>query len=368
MSGIGDRARESLGQLSSDMRHRDVAEQIGMTPDAFSRALNGKRQFSSIELARLAELLEADLHWLITGQADPNRLQVAARHKFDHSTRLHTIPGLAGDEQVLADIALAYRQAYPDPENDAKPGMAVKWPRSAAEAQDILGHDFVRNFAGQLERYLGLGVIRVAELSTAYSFAVGSHTVVALPATANWFRENWDLAHEVGHIVEGHHADGISEHEADKHEAAANAFAAELLLPAALIKDIRWDELPDGKLALYVWNWGISTDALYRRICSLLGDAPARIAHWASGPTQRLLRRHLPVDSELDEITARMDEAAQRRFPLRLQEAHLNRVASGAIGKATLAWMLGIDAAALEVDSPEIPEVDADELASALGL
>jgi transcriptional regulator with XRE-family HTH domain len=41
------------------LRHREVAERIGMTPDAFSRALHGKRQFSSIELARLADLTAA---------------------------------------------------------------------------------------------------------------------------------------------------------------------------------------------------------------------------------------------------------------------------------------------------------------------
>jgi len=64
----------------------------------------------------------------------------------------------------------------------------------------------------------------------------------------------------------------------------------------------------------------------------------------------------------------RVDAAAQPRFPLSVQEAHLALVASGAIGTATLAWMLGIDAAALEVDSPEIPEVNADDLATALGL
>jgi hypothetical protein len=43
-------------------------------------------------------------------------------------------------------------------------------------------------------------------------------------------------------------------------------------------------------------------------------------------------------------------------------------VASGAIGKGTLAWMLGIDADALEVDAPDVPEVDVDDLTRALGL
>jgi Zn-dependent peptidase ImmA (M78 family)/transcriptional regulator with XRE-family HTH domain len=367
MSSIGDRVLQRLEQFSPGLRHRDVAEQIGMTPDAFSRALHGKRQFASIELARLAELTGADLQWLITGQPDPNRLRVAARHNFDHSTRLRTIPGRDADEQTIADIALAYRQAYPDPD-DPERGMAAGWAASAAVVRESLGPDFVRHFADRLEQRLGVEVVRVAELSTAYSFTVGGRPVIALPATANWFRENWDLAHELGHLVKSHHDDGISEQEADRHEAAANAFAAELLLPADTLKGLDWESIGDEELARLVWDWGISTDALSRRLCALLDQSPTQVARWAAGPTQRLLRRHLSIESELDEITSRMDEAAQRRFPLSLQEAHLERVASGAVGRATLAWMLGIDAAALEVDSPEIPEVNADDLASALGL
>ena len=71
----------------------------------------------------------------------------------------------------------------------------------------------------------------------------------------------------------------------------------------------------------------------------LFGEVPDVVARWAGHTTQRLLRHHLAIESELDEITDRMDAAAQRRFPRLLQEAHLERVASGAIGKATRAWM-----------------------------
>jgi hypothetical protein len=51
-----------------------------------------------------------------------------------------------------------------------------------------------------------------------------------------------------------------------------------------------------------------------------------------------------------------------------LQEAHLGLIASGAVSRGTLAWMLGIAADSLDVDAPEIPEVDVDDLATALGL
>ena len=364
MASIGDRVLQSLQGGCPGVRHREIAERVGMTPDAFSRALSGQRHFASIELVRISDLVGADLHWLITGQADPNRLSVAARHDFDHATRQRAIPGFEGDSQTRANIALAYRQAYPDPLSTDD----EKWPESAAAARETLGPHFVRPFANRLEQRMGIGVVRVQELSTAYSFRVGGRPVIAIRATGNWFRENWDLAHELGHLTFGHHDDEISQSEADSREAAANAFAAELLLPAESLDEIDWDSKSDEDLACLVWNWGVSTDALCRRLKALLGHVPPIVARWSADPTQRLLRHHLPIDAEIDQITARMDEASQRRFPLSLQEAHLERVASGAIGRATLAWMLGIDAESLEVDSPEIPEVDADDLAAALGL
>lgn len=365
MTSIGDRVIQALERVRPRPLQRELAERIGMTPDAFSRALHGQRQFSAIELALVAEEISADVYWLITGQQDPNRLSVAARHYFDHATRQRTVPGRAGDEQVLRDIALAYRQAYPDPRNQRNNS---EWPISATGMRECLGPDFVRPFAHRIEQQLGIDVVRAAELSTAYSIRTGGRSVIAIPATGNWFRENWDLAHELGHLAMGHHDDGLSQHESDQHEAAANGFAAELLLPATDLKSMHWHSISDGDLAWRVWIWGVSTDALCNRLRALLGDVPDVVAHWAGFSTQRLLRYHLSIESELDEITGRMDAAAQRRFPRSLQEAHLERVASGAIGRATLAWMLGIDAAALEVDAPDVPEGDADELAAALGL
>lgn len=360
MQSIGERVLERIGQVCPDARHRDIASGIGMTPDAFSRALSGKRQFSSIELARLADDLRADLHWLITGNPDPNRLSVAARHDFDHETGRRDVPGREQDEQTLNDIALAYRQAYPEPEPKSD------LPRTAGGFRRELGDAFVRSLAEMLER-MGVDVVRVAELSTAYSFTIGGRRVIAIPASGNWFRENWSMGHELGHLAMGHHDDGLAADVSEAHEAAANAFAAEFLLPESVVNEVDWDDVSDRELADHIWTWGVSTDALARRLNSLNGYVPPRVASWASLPTQRLLRRCLVLDSDTDEITLRMEAASQRRFPIALQEAHLERVASGAIGKGTLAWMLGIDADALEVDAPDVPEVDVDDLTEALG-
>ncbi|WP_406688573.1 XRE family transcriptional regulator [Saccharopolyspora sp. ID03-671] len=362
MDGIGERVSQRIKQVRPDALQREIAQAIGMTPDAFSRALNGARHFSSLEMVQLSDLLNTDVYWLITGSPDPHKLRVAARHGFDHDTGHRDVPGRDGDEQTLNDIALAYRQAYPDPE--PKPAL----PATVRAVRAALGEGFVRPFAERLEDGLGIDIVRVKELSTAYSFSVGGRHVIAVPATGNWFRENWSMAHELGHLVLGHHDDGADADVSDEHEAAANSFAAELLLPADQVRPVDWNRVADDRLADLIWSWGVSTDALARRLDSLIGATPAPVERWVGHSTQRLLRHHLPLKDEIDHITMRMDAASQRRFPLSLQEAHLARIERGEIGKRTLAWMLDIDPDVLDVDAPEQSEPEPDQLASALGL
>ena len=64
---IGQRV---LGALPEGTPRKEIARQVGMTEDAFSRALRGQRGFSALELARLAEVLDQDIHLLITGVPD----------------------------------------------------------------------------------------------------------------------------------------------------------------------------------------------------------------------------------------------------------------------------------------------------------
>ncbi|HYU86850.1 MAG TPA: DNA-binding protein, partial [Kribbellaceae bacterium] len=64
--------------------------------------------------------------------------------------------------------------------------------------REALGLDFVRPLADRLQRVLDVDVVRVADLSTAYSFTIGGRSVIAVPATGNWFFENWSMAHELG--------------------------------------------------------------------------------------------------------------------------------------------------------------------------
>lgn len=363
-------SNEAIGQRVSEAipagaTQSEVAERIGLTPEKFSRSLHGKRAFSAVELAQLAEVLGVEVFWLITGQADPNRIVVAARHDFDQQTGERTVPGQAADEVTFSDIKLAYEQAF----QDWSP-PAVSLPTTPAGVREVLGPGFVRPLAHRIETQLDVDVIHLPKLTTAYSFLVGPRRVIVVPATANWFRENWSLAHELGHHVADHHQSGLSKVEWDRHEAAANAFAAELLLPAVEMRAWDWIYAEPTVIAQHVWDLGVSTDALATRLRWLGIETSEQVDALLRLSTPKLLRRYWAEQRTdgPDEITDRMDGAAVRRFPRKLQEAHRRLIAAGMVSKRTLAWMLDTEAEDLEVEEPEeTAQMGLDALAAALG-
>lgn len=352
-TSIGDR----VAKLIPKGEQGRVAAAVGMQQDALSRALRGQRGFGAAELMRIADHFGEDLHYLIAGVPDPHRVQMVARHDYDQETGQRSVPGKDTDQPVLDDILLAYRQAPPA-------AVVQGFPADVEDVRARLGSGFVRAFVDRVEERLGIDVVRVGELSTAYSFLVEGRAVIAVPAVANWFWENWSIAHEVGHLVLGHHADPVTH---ARHEREAHAFAAELLMPAAVMRTWDWDEITCGELASRVWELGISTLALANRLESLRIVSPLA-AEWKAETTQKLLRHHWAAGEAGDPITRRMDEAAQRRFPVALQAAHLDLIARGGIGKGTLAWMLGVSVESLEVEQPAAPEMSSSELLEALGV
>lgn len=361
---IGRRVLACIAKLDPQRTHAEIAAAIQMTRDAFSRSVNDQRAFSSLEIALLADELGADLHWLITGDTDPNRVVFAARHSFDPVTMQRSIPSIEEDRRVLDDICLAYMQAYLD-----QPATVPELPSSAAEIRTVLGDDFVRPFIERLETRLGIDAVRMTDLSTAYSFTVCGQPVIAVPGEGNWFHENWSLAHELGHLVLGHHESCDEPCVSDVHEVAANRFTAELLMPEERMRSIVWDQISNESLASHVWNLGVSTKALCTRLNGL-GIGNELVEYWATQTTQRLLRWHCAdIQGDCDEITVRMDQAAQRHFSLALQERHIKKIATGELGKETLAWMMDVHADRLEVDIPtDGSELSGKALASALGL
>ena len=356
---IGERV---LGALPEGTPQKEIARQVGMTEDAFSRALRGQRGFSALELARLAEVLNQDIHLLITGEPDPNRLVVSGRHNFDRETWSRSIEGEQGDKPILSDVLLAYRQA-----EAVKPLVPSLVPADLAGARAALGADFARTFIDRLAT-VEIDTVRLPGLSTAYSLHIGKRDVIVIPETGNWFKENFDLAHELAHLVLGHEGVMATEgRQVSREEAAANRFAADLLLPEQELRAIDWSTLSASDLAARVWRWGVSTHTLKVRLETLRMPVEPDTRALLDLTTQGLLRRHWVQDEPGDPVTERMTLASARSFPAWLKDAHLEGVAQGRLRKGTLAWMLGVDPETLEVDEPSAPTMSDSDLMSLLG-
>lgn len=356
MTAIGDRVREAL--QASSLRQKDLAQRVGMAPDALSRALGGHRGFAAIEIAEIAAVLEVDVHELITGEPDPHKLVLAARHTFDHATGEHRVASADGDQDALEDVRLAYAQAG---DVTASPPL----PADVEAVRNLVHPDFARTFVDQLAE-IDVDVVRFGGVSTAYSFPLRGRSVIVLPETGNWFWENWALAHELAHLALEHDSVMPGQTGNDARERAANSFAAELLLPEEILRDVDWSATSRAEVAELLWAWGVSTEALRRRLGALGLQPSPEIAEVLAWSTQKLLRRHWTGARIGDPISQRMTEAGERRFPSWLKEAHLARIAAGEVGKGTLAWMLGVPEDSLEVDEPtprrEIHDTELDAL------
>ena len=358
MTTIGGRVGAAMH--GAGMQQKELAQRVGMTPDALSRALRDQRGFAAVELAAIAEVLDADVHELITGAPDPHRLVLAARHSFDHDTGARSVAGLDEDHSPLADVRLAYAQI-------SLVRAPLELPSDVEGIRRLLHPDFVRPFVDRLAE-IEVDVVRIDGPSTAYSFLVEERPVILLPESGNWFHENWSLAHELGHLALRHEGVVPGTALADVKEREANAFAAELLLPAVTLQQIDWAEIRPAEVAELVWTWGISTGALSRRLKKLELTPSAEVAEVLTWSTQKLLRRHWTGAKVGDPITRRMRDAGERRFPTWLQEAQLEQIAEGAVGKGTLAWMLGVPVTSLEVDEPAAAEeLSDDALAELIG-
>lgn len=373
----------------------DVAAMVGIKPDAFSRSMSGGRAFSSLEIARLGDVLNEDVHWLITGESDPYRVVFAARHDWDPETGQRHVPGRVNDDETLDAIGLAYTQASAWLAQDTRDTdtddvdrwtgapAAAELPADPTQVRALLGPDFITSFADRLEEVFGVEVVRVDGLSTDYSFTLAGRRVIVLTAHGNWFRSNFSLAHELAHLALGHH--NVTE-KSDQAEEAANAFANELLLPANEMRAVNWETLDEATLARRIWQWGVSTQAVRFRLYNLRLSISADVRAALDQTTQRLLRHHpsatatrvtIPAGMSLsgvifatpDPISTRMKHASERRIPAHLIKHHLDGVAAGKINKGTLAWLLNTPAEELEVDEPvRPPEVSTEELMAEFGL
>ncbi|MEU1952322.1 helix-turn-helix domain-containing protein [Nocardia rhamnosiphila] len=351
---VGERIRS---RMPADLSQRRLAQLADMKPDALSRALNGQRGFSSVELAKIADQLDADLYWLVTGQRDPHRVEIAARHSWDWERGTRANPGRPRDDEILEQVVTAYRVAFPEGPPPSEP-----LPEDPVGMREILGEEFARAYVAVVQDKLGVDVVRLPRLTTDYSLTIGSRAIVILATTPNWFRSNWSLAHELAHLALGHHDGHTAPNEAS--EQPADRFAAELLLPSRVVGREDWGQMDELRLADFLWRTGVSAAALRRRLADLKIRPSSAAAAALKETTPKLIRNVVRSNpgtiSDENQVTLRQQESSTRLVPAVLVEALQRRVEAGEISPEPLAWALDV-----EVDEVDFPEPDDDALADA---
>lgn len=233
--------------------------------------------------------------------------------------------------------------------------------RAAARARAALGEDFISCFYDRVESALGVEVIVVPLRGDGYSLTLGGRRVIVLAATGHWFRSNFTLAHELGHLL----VEGIPPQDDKTVEDVANAFAADLLMPVEIIRTIDWAQAKAATVARVVWDLGVSTQALGVRL-RYLGVTPSDEACSALARTTDALMRTSLASSVAApaDVSARVQYSARRRFPERVVTGLRRAVADGDAPQASLSWVLGLPAQEENDDdvTPESHELDIDLL------
>ncbi|MGO4145729.1 ImmA/IrrE family metallo-endopeptidase [Paenarthrobacter sp. YAF11_1] len=362
METVGTRIRQRISELQLGVPEKDIAASIRMAPDVFSRSLNGKRTFTSIELAQLAERLSTSMYWLATGEADPFEARIAARHQYNFAAGSYVNDKDDDTKAVLENLELAYRQVFQG-RNDEPTKTAT-----AEEVLELLGEDFVWNFVSNIEEKLGIDVARVEGISSAYSVRAGGRYCILIPRSSNWFHQNSSMAHELGHIFLGHfntHGEGAEESK----EIPAFDFAAQVLLPEKTMSSFDWWTTGQSDVINFLWKHGVSTKYLSNRLRKLGLRVRKEVWDLLELSTFDVLNRPLEGKTFTSlAVAVRTQRAAERRFPDALVAAHMDAVAVGEAPKETLAWMLDVDPEGIEVHPPQTDAVDLDDLAATLGL
>ena len=273
-----DGARLTLARQLAGLRKSDLALLLDMSPTAVAAWESGAKRPTAVTVARLALSLSVDPGFFAMRPDD-----VAALSATPHFRSLRSTTQLARDQafaygQLAVDIATSLEKhvecpdpdvpSFPEPMDAANldsggPERAAqhvreRWGMSAGPAPHLVR---------LLENHGVLVVFSPPQAAAvdAYSFDSRLRPVVVLnPVKHDYYRQRFDVAHELGHLVM--HTD--AEPGGRTVEEQANRFAAEFLMPAAQIRD----ELPKAmnaaawqSLARCKERWGTSLQALLYR-------------------------------------------------------------------------------------------------------
>lgn len=245
MPSTSDRVRDLI--KASGLTQHGFGQQVGLDDSKLSKALGGSRRFSSLDLARIADLCTVTVDWLITGDEPP--LALAARTTGGSAgTAIQEARRLSTMRSDLAE--LGFPQAWQPPLVELGSGGWVEQGARLAEAalpqvDRFDGPLEPEDLAHLVETVFGADVA-VLDLGSGFDGLATSSDAVKLIVLATSpvpARQRFTLAHELGHLLAGDDQGvHLDEDVFDKTQARtpsemrANSFAASFLMPEARLR------------------------------------------------------------------------------------------------------------------------------------
>jgi Zn-dependent peptidase ImmA (M78 family)/transcriptional regulator with XRE-family HTH domain len=295
-----DCERLTLARRLRGLRKNQLADAVGTTPKAIGRYEAGVQRPDELTLKRLAIALGVPAEFFQAGRS-PVSMDGAHFRSLRSTSQIERDQALAYG-RIATDVVAALEDLVDFPEVDlpeypvspdeiAGPGPieAARLTRKALLAQPGPVPHVVR----LLEQHGVIVLVLPQAAERVDAFSVGVHPrpmVFFNPAKGDYWRNRFDAAHELGHLVM--HAD--AEPGEKVVEDQAHRFAAEFLMPeqdiaADLPGAADWDRLGHLKT-----TWGVSLAALlYRaRTLGIMKETAYRNA--MSAMSSRGWRRHEP--------------------------------------------------------------------------
>ncbi|WP_432034357.1 helix-turn-helix domain-containing protein [Streptomyces antibioticus] len=276
VAALFDSARLKMARHLAGLRKSDLAALVDKSPTAVAAWESGAKRPTAATVAQLALSLSVDPGFFAIRAED-----VAALCTAPHFRSLRSTSQLARDQayaygQLAVDItnSLERHVEFPDPAVPSHPvplddpdGDGPERAAQLLRQEWAMGDGPAGHIVRMLENHGVLVVFSPPQTASvdAYSFDSKLRPVVVLnPIKRDYYRQRFDVAHELGHLMM--HSD--AEPGGRIVEAQAHRFAAELLMPADQIRDLLPATMGGAAwqtLARLKEQWGVSIQALLYR-------------------------------------------------------------------------------------------------------